>query len=135
MTLEIYICFVACERISVAAKHTFECSEHSGNVFKLKEYPTKENNNQRIDVREYSRKFFKYFAEEQLFEGDKYEIIKAPEHIVPACAVPETCEEPGYKQVYYGACTAFAVAAERNVYIVPEERAERNVPPSPEFAY
>ena len=44
--------------------------------------------------------------------------------------MPQTRQRPDDKQVQIH---VFPVAAERYVDIIPEERAERNVPPSPEF--
>ena len=67
---------------------------------------------------------------EQPLNTQQHEKIQSPQHKVPARAVPEARERPDDEEIQID---MLAVAAERYVDIIPEERAERNVPPSPEF--
>ena len=67
---------------------------------------------------------------EQPLDAQQHKKVQPPQHKVPARAVPQTRQRPDDKQVQIH---VFPVAAERYVDIIPEERAERNVPAPPEF--
>ena len=56
-----------------------------------------------------------------------------PEHEGPSRTVPQPTEEHGHHQVEIPALLALPVAAQRDVEVVPEEAAERHVPPAPEI--
>ena len=74
-------------------------------------------------------------ADAEFFKQDEGEQHHAPEDEVPACPVPETGEEPHDRQRERRARASAAAAAERNVEIVAEPRAERDVPAAVELAH
>ena len=63
-----------------------------------------------------------------LYHHDDAE-VDTPEDKVPACAVPHSGEEPHDEDVH---CLMLAVAAHRDIYIIAEEAAERDMPAMPE---
>ena len=64
---------------------------------------------------------------------EENKIIQSPENKVPTGTMPQPCQRPDDKKVNDRPTAAFPVAAERYVYIVPEETAQGNMPAPPEF--
>ena len=59
-------------------------------------------------------------------------VVDAPQHVVPAGAVPEAREHERRHDVRELAAEAFARAAQRDVDVVAEPRGQRDVPAAPE---
>src|SRR5215469_12713786 len=59
-------------------------------------------------------------------------MIAAPDHEIPARAVPQAAEQHRDHQVAVRLQLAMAIPAQRNVKIIAEPTRERNVPPAPE---
>src|SRR5204862_8105001 len=60
-------------------------------------------------------------------------VPEAPDHEVPARAVPQAAEKEHGYQVAVLAAAADAVAAQRDIEVVAEPRRERQVPAPPEI--
>ena len=86
----------------------------------------------RIKVLKDAREFFESAAPDVLFECEENTIVETPEHEVPGGAMPETGQEPDDEHVPELFQLAVAVAAERDVDIITEPGAERDVPAAPE---
>ena len=61
-------------------------------------------------------------------------MIHTPDQVVPACTVPKPREEKNDKQIKIIAPLAFAITAERDIYIIAEKVTETDVPPAPKVA-
>ncbi len=110
-------------------EHNGKTFEHFIHIFEIEHYPTDQNGEKKVDVRD-NGNFFEPFEKEKFFEDNKEAEPKTPENIVPACAVPKTGEEPYDKKVEV---LVLSVAAEGNIDIVAEESAEGHMPATPEF--
>ena len=95
----------------------------------IEHVPADQNQQQRQHVPHGLWNFGKLLFEQPL-NTQQHEKIQSHSTKFPARAVPEARERPDDEEVQVD---MLAVAAERYVDIIPEERAERNVPPSPEF--
>src|SRR5450759_592633 len=65
-------------------------------------------------------------------EGQADAVHASPEHERPAGAVPEPGEEERDDEVHVRAAAALAVAAQRDVEVVPQPAGQRDVPATPE---
>ena len=63
------------------------------------------------------------------------EVEGAPQYVIPAGAVSHAGQQPNDCHIEYETARAAAVAAERDVDIIPEKRAQRDMPPAPEILY
>ena len=68
-----------------------------------------------------------------LFEREEDTVVEAPEHEVPSGTMPESGQEPDDEHVPKLLSLSVAVAAERDVDIITEPGAERDVPTTPEI--
>ena len=75
------------------------------------------------------------FLEPELFDREDSKQAQTPEQEVQVRAVPEPGREPDDQQIEDHAPAAAAAAAEREIQIVAEPRAERDVPPAPELRH
>ena len=69
----------------------------------------------------------------QFLDQQQHRAPQSPQHKVPICPVPESCCKPDDQNVEKLPPLPLPVAAERDIEIVAEPTAERNVPPPPEF--
>src|SRR5665647_1410853 len=66
-------------------------------------------------------------------EGQADAVHASPEHERPAGAVPEPGEEERDDEVHVRAAAALAIAAQRDVEVVPQPAGQRDVPATPEI--
>ena len=66
-------------------------------------------------------------------QGKCHTVQRTPKDKTDGGTVPQTAQKHRQQQVEIGAPLALAVAAKRNVEVIPEPRRERNMPPAPEF--
>ncbi len=78
-------------------------------------------------------RFLKFLHE--ILDRDEDEVVESPEEEVPAAAMPEAGQGPDGEQVQEEPSGRHAVTAERDVDIVPEEAAQRDVPAAPEITH
>ena len=71
--------------------------------------------------------------QQEFFNDKKQEKVQSPQHIVPAGAMPQAGQAPHNEQVEELPPLAPAVAAQRDIHIIPEEGGKRNVPPPPKI--
>ena len=71
----------------------------------------------------------------EILDRDEDEVVESPEDKIPAAAVPEAGQGPDGKQIQEEASGRYTISAERDVYIIPEETAQRNVPATPEVTH
>ena len=74
---------------------------------------------------------FKNIQKARFFDCKEHKKVKSPKNKVPRSAVPKTRKKPNNQKVSVCFKLAFSVAAERNVNIISEKRAQRNVPAPP----
>ncbi len=74
-----------------------------------------------------------FWEARQLFHEQQEEIEQAPAQECPVRTVPDTGQRPDDEEITDPAQLRDAVAAQRNVGIVAEPRAERDMPAPPEF--
>src|ERR1700734_1659430 len=72
-------------------------------------------------------------AQEQAVEREEQSVVGAPQHEVPARAVPEPGQQETDPEIEIGARIALAVAPERFVEIVADPCRQRDVPAPPEL--
>ena len=106
----------------------------AGEVFDAEERPSHEHDQQRVRTGHDGRCALQHLAESRALPGHEGTVDHAPDHEVPARAMPQAGEEEDQEQVHIGACRSFAVAAERDVEVVAEEIGEADVPALPELA-
>ena len=75
------------------------------------------------------------FLEPELFDREDSKQAQTPEQEVQVCAVPEPGRQPDDQQVKNHAPAAAAAAAEREIQIIAEPCAQRDVPPAPELRH
>ena len=92
--------------------------------------PADEGDEQQVEVGEEGRDFFQHLEQPQLLHNQKHPVKDAPQDKVPAGAVPQAGQEPDCTDIEN---LVFAVAAQRDVDIVPKKGAERDVPSPPEL--
>ena len=73
------------------------------------------------------------FAEEQPLQTQETEVKQSPCHKVQAGAMPEAGEGPDDQKIQIHPARSLAVAAERNIDILPEPGGKGDMPPLPEF--
>ncbi len=71
----------------------------------------------------------------ELVHGERAAVQCAPQHEVPVRPVPQSAQEHRQHEVDVGAPGALPVPAERDVQIVPQPGAERDVPAAPELGH
>ena len=71
--------------------------------------------------------------QERLFQQQQHGVVHAPQHKVPAGAVPQSGEEPDDGNVQQLAAQPLAVAAQRDIHILPEPCGQADVPAPPEL--
>ena len=82
---------------------------------------------------EYARNTLKYFFPQKALKYQEYKEIQSPQHIVPAGSVPEAGQKPDDKHVAHCGQVSSAAPAKRNIHIIPEKRAQGNMPATPEI--
>ena len=70
---------------------------------------------------------------QQIFQQDQQKIVPAPEQEAPAGTVPDAGETPDRQKIQAEPAEAHPVAAQGNVYIIPEKGGQGNVPAAPEI--
>ena len=82
-----------------------------------------------------SGKLIEPSQQEQLFEHKYKAVIQSPAYECPCSAVPQSREHPDDKYISELYSHAALVAAERDVDVLSEPRAERHMPAAPEISY
>ena len=96
--------------------------------------PRLRDDKEKVDVREHAVLFEK-IADAEFFEQDERKQRHAPEDKVPARPVPQARKDPHDRERERGARPAVPAAAEGDVKVVAEPRAERDVPAAVKFAH
>ena len=73
------------------------------------------------------------FRVQKGFQNLQQSMQAAPDKVGESAAMPETADQKGDQQIQTMPESADAVAAERNINIVPEPCGQGNVPSAPEF--
>src|SRR5947209_10249870 len=71
------------------------------------------------------------FAQKQAVERQEQSVVGAPQHEIPARAMPKSGGEKANPEIDVGLKLAAAIAAERHIEIVADPGGERDVPASP----
>ena len=79
------------------------------------------------------RRFIQIPEQEKLFYDQQYPVEHAPQHIIPACSMPKTGEQPHDCNIAKLGSKSPTVAAKRDIHIIPEPCTEGNVPAPPKF--
>ena len=79
------------------------------------------------------RPFFQVFQQEYLLDGQQHKIVQAPADKVPVGAVPDAGQRPDHQHVEQLPGQPAAVAAQRDVDVIPEPGRQRDVPPPPKL--
>ena len=77
--------------------------------------------------------FRERFQQPQLLHDQKNGEHQSPDNEVPGCPVPEAGQHPHHQNIQQLAGPSDAVAAQRDIHIIPEPGAQRYVPASPEL--
>ena len=72
--------------------------------------------------------------QECLFQQQQYGVVYAPQHEIPAGAVPQAGQQPDNGDVQELPPLALAVAAQGDVDVLPEPGGQADVPPPPELS-
>ena len=80
-----------------------------------------------------ARGTFQLFQQERLFQQQQYRVVHTPQHEVPAGAVPQAGEKPDDGDVQHLTAQPLAVAAQRNIDILPEPCGQADMPAPPEL--
>ena len=73
----------------------------------------------------------KAVREDVLLQHQKDKVVQTPQQEVPTGAMPKAGQRPDDEQIDNVADVADSVAAQGNVYIVPEKAAQGDVPSAP----
>ena len=77
--------------------------------------------------------FFQVLHQKVLFDDKQHEIVKAPADKVPVRTMPDAGQRPDGQHVQHLAPGTAAVAAQRDINVIPEPAGKADVPPPPEF--
>ena len=94
--------------------------------------PAHHHEEQGVDVGPHSA-LLQVGQQEQLFYSQQHKVVQAPADKVPVRAVPDAGEQLHHEQVEDLALQALAVAAERDIHILPEPAGKGHVPAPPEL--
>src|SRR5438552_6914641 len=110
-----------------------EVGEGGGERFGAEPNPRAEHEHERGGDAQGAREpLIRGFATRPAFGNEQRTVISAPEDEGPVRPVPQAAEEHDDGEVRVGAPAAEAVSAQWNVKVIPQKRAERNVPAPPE---
>ena len=118
--------------IAVETKKALDQDHTQFQVRKPEDDPAQHHHKQQICIGKQGQ-FFQNTLQEQTLDHQEDEEPQAPQHKVPAGAVPQTGQCPDNKGVEHTAQKTAAAAAQGNIYIIPEEGAKAHVPASPEI--
>ena len=120
-----------------AHERQISCAEHRADARKclrsgacVEEHEAERDEKERIDVAE-DAVLFQYRQQYELFKKQQDRKPQPPEDERPRGAVPQSCCKPDDENVQQLA--ASPAAAEGDIEVVAEPRAERDVPPAPEL--
>ena len=90
--------------------------------------------NDNINMGEYSRNLCEEFIQEELFKHKEECEEETPENEGPVCTVPKSREEPNGESIEKPAPIGNAVSTHGDIDIDTEPGTERHMPSSPEFS-
>ena len=114
-------------------EHDAQMMQTHGKIFVIEEHPADQNQQEGHGDIHHSRQFLLQIPQEELFCQKQCSVVHAPCDEIPGSTVPETGEEPNDQNIADVFGGADPVAAQRNIHIIPEEGAKRNVPAAPEL--
>lgn len=119
--------------VAVQAEHPFERGAEERKVVKLEKNPAEIDNQQNKEMPQNGIPMLQAVFQNMLFQHEKYKEIQSPEDIVPACAMPHTGQRPDNEHIKNLAALAAAIPSQRNIDVIAEEGAQRNMPSAPEI--
>jgi len=115
------------------AEHDTQVVQAVSQAFVVEEHPADQNQNQGDNQVDHTGKLVFDLFEQEFFSQKQQTVVHTPGHEVPAGTVPEAGQQPDDEDVADIFPEADPVAAQGNIHIIPEEAAQGNVPPAPEF--
>ncbi len=106
-----------------------ECQE-AGSFCEIKQGPSHQHGQHGPQMTDQAGDLIPVRQDQDPFQHEEQEIIKAPDHEVEVGPMPKTGQKPDNQGI---AKTVAFVAAQGDVDIVPEKGAEGDVPAPPEF--